>query len=316
MKIVHECKAELVENTTNDLMVVNAARVSFQKHSSVLDDNDERLINYLAKHNHWTPFAHPRLTVFTIDGNGLFNCDISCMGSVDLAGMVWIPTCSKIRHSIYGWIELLKKRLIAIKYRPSLIRILNEHFPVSMKAFGEDDVGFDPWNDEKTLGVVSSVDEYNAEFVDVTMREEVPMFVARQRFKHTVNTVYNEVSRRYVDDDITFFEPKEWRGRAANKKQGSSDEIVDPCLLDPYKDHMVLVDLQYRNLLDHGVAPEQARMILPQSLMTSYYVTASLPAWINAYKQRIDPHAQEEIRSLAQSWREIITKKHGRFFNV
>ena len=63
--------------------------------------------------------------------------------------------------------------------------------------------------------------------VTVTMREKVPLFVARQRFKHTIGFSYNEVSRRYVDEDPEFYKPDKWRGKAADKKQGSSDVVVD-----------------------------------------------------------------------------------------
>jgi thymidylate synthase (FAD) len=119
---------------------------------------------------------------------------------------------------------------------------------------------------------------------------------------------YNEVSRRYVDDTPEFFIPDEWRKRAENKKQGSSDEIV----VDKW------ISLDYQNLLDHaldtykhmlmdGVAPEQARMVLPQSMLTEYYVTGSLAAWARAYKLRSDPHAQKEIQDLVVKWHEIIS---------
>jgi thymidylate synthase (FAD) len=144
--------------------------------------------------------------------------------------------------------------------------------------------------------------------VMITMREKVPIFVARQRFKHMVGFSYNEVSRRYVDDTPEFFIPDEWRKRAENKKQGSSDEIV----VDKW------ISLDYQNLLDHaldtykhmlmdGVAPEQARMVLPQSMLTEYYVTGSLAAWARAYKLRSDPHAQKEIQDLVVKWHEIIS---------
>lgn len=147
--------------------------------------------------------------------------------------------------------------------------------------------------------------------VMITMRETVPIFVARQRFKHMVGFTYNEVSRRYVSDEPSFFEPKEWRKAAENKKQGSSDESIT------YLHNGQRIDAQYENVVDachllydrmieSGVAPEQARMVLPQSMYTSYYCTGSLAAWARAYKLRIDPHSQKEIQDLAYQWGEII----------
>jgi thymidylate synthase (FAD) len=209
---------ELINSMGDDLAVVNAARVSFDKESEwewdvdydqvpcglevkYLGEKDQKLISYLAKHNHWTPFSH----------------------------------------------------------------------------------------------------------VMITMRETVPIFVARQRFKHMVGFTYNEVSRRYVDDAPEFYVPTEWRGRAENAKQGSSNTVLfgeDVVGLIDYHNHCAGF---YQDLLDSGVAPEQARIVLPQSMYTSYYVTGSLAAWARAYKLRSDPHAQKEIQDLAKQWNDIIT---------
>tara|TARA_Y100000780_G_scaffold232443_1_gene263958 strand:+ start:4253 stop:4933 length:681 start_codon:yes stop_codon:yes gene_type:complete len=158
----------------------------------------------------------------------------------------------------------------------------------------------------------------------ITLRETVPIFVARQRFKHTVGFTYNEESRRYVDDSPEFFVPDKWRGRADNKKQGSSDEEIGEglkYLASPletgmgadfdeeglYVSEFYHISLKlYQKMLKDGIAPEQARMVLPQAMYTSYYVTGSLAAWARAYKLRIDPHAQYEIRVLADQWDQII----------
>ncbi len=202
-------KAELVNVSGTDLTVVNAARVSFNKQSNELSDKDIKLIGYLAKHDHFTPFTH----------------------------------------------------------------------------------------------------------VNITMRETVPIFVARQRFKHVVGFTYNEESRRYVSDDPTFFVPDVWRKAAENKKQGSSDEPIfmtpsfdDKRLIkEQYEEFIDIASKFYGRLIESGVAPEQARMVLPQSMYTSYYVTGSLAAWARAYRLRSDPHAQQEIRNLAERWNEIIS---------
>lgn len=157
--------------------------------------------------------------------------------------------------------------------------------------------------------------------VMITMREKVPIFVARQRFKHMVGFTYNEVSRRYVDDDPEFYVPDQWRKKAENKKQGSSDEVIDPEILIiklnswnfnlddyiGYKRFLEIAERLYKRMIEEGVAPEQARMILPQSMYTEYVVTGSLSAWARAWKLRSDEHSQLEIRELANQWDKIIS---------
>lgn len=151
----------------------------------------------------------------------------------------------------------------------------------------------------------------------ITLRETVPIFVARQRFKHTVGFSYNEVSRRYVDSDPEFYTPPEWRGRAKTNKQGSDENIkIETFNNSGYEDDVLIVhayqeliehasDL-YRGMIESGVAPEQARIVLPQSMYTSYYVTGSLSAWARAYNLRSQSDAGWEIRQVAKQWNEII----------
>jgi len=142
----------------------------------------------------------------------------------------------------------------------------------------------------------------------IMMREKVPIFVARQRFKHMVGFTYNEVSRRYVDDGPEFFTPDVWRSRPEGSvKQGSGSALMSQDYVQAAVDHVHSTAWStYSRLLASNVAPEQARMVLPQSMYTEYYVTGSLSAWARAYKQRIDAHAQMEIQDLARSWNDII----------
>ena len=203
----------------SDLTVVNAARVSFNKVSEKLDERDEKLIKYLATHNHWTPFAHPQ----------------------------------------------------------------------------------------------------------ISLHVKVPIFIARQLGKHQVGLVMNEVSRRYVDDEPEFFMPEQWRGRAENKKQGSSDVAILQLKHGPTFVEDLWGDVDnnwhpslhisafnqgaldtYRWLLESGVAPEQARMVLPQSMYTEWHWTGSLAAWGRVYSLRIDPHAQKEVQEIARQIGEIV----------
>lgn len=181
----------------DDLAVVNAARVSFAKFHEEFQEQDVKLINYLAKHNHWSPFAH----------------------------------------------------------------------------------------------------------TSISFRIKAPIFVARQLVKHQVGLVWNEVSRRYVDDEPEFYFPEVWRGKPENAKQGSSG-IVDTAQpvgdLDIYTQAVVKKCLElYIDLLESGVAPEQARMVLPQNTMTEWIWTGSLMAFARVCKLRLDPHAQQETQEVA-----------------
>ena len=194
-------EVRLVDHMGSDLTVVNAARVSFAKTSEwdVVPDagpvegylkvDDERLIKYLAKHNHWSPFGH----------------------------------------------------------------------------------------------------------ASMQFHIKAPVFVARQLVKHQVGLVWNEVSRRYVDDEVEFYEPTEWRLAAENKKQGSSDETV-PFSVTPTHEWCRQT---YKNLLNAGVAPEMARMILPQSMYTEWYWSGTLYAFARVCNLRCKPDAQKETQMVA-----------------
>ena len=133
----------------------------------------------------------------------------------------------------------------------------------------------------------------------LTFRIKAPLFVARQLQKHQVGLAWNEVSRRYVDSDPEFYVPDGWRKRAENVKQGSSDTEV-------YHDSSVYnVAVRtavnaYDRLLDDGVCPEQARMVLPQSMYTEWFWSGSLYAFARVCKQRMDSHAQRETQEVAK----------------
>lgn len=142
----------------------------------------------------------------------------------------------------------------------------------------------------------------------ITLRETIPIFVARQRFKHMVGFTYNEVSRRYVDEEPEFFDMQAWRNRPEGSiKQGSAGVHADTAFMDKrYHEIVELTCNLYNEMIADGVAPEQARAILPQSMLTSYFVTGSLYAYARAYKLRADDHAQKEIQDLAAEWDRII----------
>lgn len=186
---------ELLEVFGSDLTVVNAARVSFAKEVAEMKEGDEKLIRYLAKHNHISPFFHPQ----------------------------------------------------------------------------------------------------------VRFRIKIPIFVAREWFRHTIGFARNEVSRRYVDSDPEFYMPAGLRARDKNLKQGSKEELVEinDVLMGKMEEWNKTALEFYNMLLEERVCPEQARMILPQSMMTEFIETGSLAAYARLCKLRLDPHAQKEIRDVA-----------------
>lgn len=182
---------QLVDKMGSDLTVVNAARVSYAKTKDKFEDNDEKLISFLAKHEHWSPFAHASLQ----------------------------------------------------------------------------------------------------------FRIKAPIFVARQLVKHQVGLTWNEVSRRYVDYEPEFYTPGTWRGRPQNSKQGSDGEVsVDN---SKYDNMMSQLNGYYETLLNQGVAPEMARMVLPQSMMTEWYWSGTLYAFARVCNLRCASDTQEETRVIA-----------------
>jgi thymidylate synthase (FAD) len=135
---------------------------------------------------------------------------------------------------------------------------------------------------------------------------KAPIFVARQLVKHKFLR-WNEISRRYVDEDVDLYYPPNdvWRGRSEDKKQGSDGEVdlkypaMNGFLLDDLIEENESQRLLYRNLLKAGVAPEQARMVLPQSTMTEWYWSGSLDAFADMCNLRCKNDTQYETRVVA-----------------
>ena len=197
-------KIELIDIMGNDLSVVNAARVSYSKTKKSFEQSDEKLIKYLAEHNHWSPFAHASLQ----------------------------------------------------------------------------------------------------------FRIKAPIFVARQLVKHQVGLVWNEVSRRYVDFPPELYKPETWRGRPKNSKQGSDGEIkLDQTIEYSMESAMQSCLITYNTLLEKGVAPEQARMVLPQSMMTEWYWSGTLYAFSRVCNLRCKPDTQKETRDVADEMSKICDEK-------
>ncbi len=139
-----------------------------------------------------------------------------------------------------------------------------------------------------------------------TFHVKAPIFVARQLVKHKFLR-WNEISRRYVDDEPEFYMPDVWRGRSADKKQGSEGEVscpVRPEML--YKDAIE----SYNTMLEAGICPEQARMVLPQSTMTEWYWSGSLDAFSDMCLLRCASDTQAETQEVAN---QISHKMHELF---
>ena len=141
----------------------------------------------------------------------------------------------------------------------------------------------------------------------VTIRVKAPIFMARQFVKHQIGLVWNEESRRYIDEEPEFYLPKVLRGRPVNVKQGSSGDLESSELFM----QMMLTETKncldlYNRLLEGNVAPEQARMVLPQNTMTNWMWTGSLVAFSRVVKLRVDEHAQQEAQELAKLINEVV----------
>ena len=144
---------------------------------------------------------------------------------------------------------------------------------------------------------------------------KAPIFVARHLVKHEY-LIMSEYSRRYITDDVEFYTPEVWRKAAADVKQGSSDEEVNVAYYDRddgYNDWPTDVNSvaleAYQEMIKLGVAPEQARMVLPQSLMTSWAWSGTLGAFANMCKLRLSPDTQYETRLVAQAVYEELKKQ-------
>ena len=133
-------------------------------------------------------------------------------------------------------------------------------------------------------------------------RLKMPIWMAREWFRHTIGFARNEVSRRYVDDPPTFHIPEFVRGRAANKKQGSLDDAHQDSdlMISVMKESTQRSFEYYTSLIKSGVPPEQARMVLPQNMMTEFIETGSLAAYARLCKLRMGPDAQKEIQEVAR----------------
>jgi thymidylate synthase (FAD) len=155
--------------------------------------------------------------------------------------------------------------------------------------------------------------DHNSPFFhpQVRFRLKMPIWMAREWFRHTIGFARNEVSRRYVDDPPTFFLPEELRTRAPNKKQGSNDDVHpdNERGLELMQNACLIALTTYNVLLSENIPPEQARMVLPQCMMTEFIETGSLAAYARLCKLRMGEDAQKEIRQVANQVSDLLSSR-------
>lgn len=236
---IEKIKVEYIDHMGSDLKVVNCARASFDKTSSLGEDGklkqaDVNLINFLAR---------------------------GC--------------------TTQEWDELAEK-MLASEDKGFVQEILRQY-----KASA---VHFAPFC-----------------HCSVTLRLTIPVFTARQLVKHQIGMTWSEVSRRYVSDEPSFWFPEVWHTRPENVKQGSGEAAVSQHLLQFCASDAVENSLEaYKALLSAGVAPEEARIVLPLNHMTTVTWTGTLLAWTRVCNQRLDPHAQLATQEAARGIQDIV----------
>ncbi|MBD3814898.1 MAG: FAD-dependent thymidylate synthase [Halothiobacillus sp.] len=162
-------------------------------------------------------------------------------------------------------------------------------------------------------------------FVDASLRLTAPIPIARQMFTHRMFAT-NEISRRYVSSEPEFYTPQVWRAKPDGSiKQGSGDGVVDVLYNDAGESFTVaelyvglneIATAMYRELVRNKVAPEQARFVLPQSMMTQVIFTGSLHDWAKVYHLRTSSHAQAEIRELTHLVDAQLTAQFGDLWTI
>lgn len=189
-------------------------------------------------------------------------------------------------------------------------------------SFAKETQEFDLEKDSKLINYLAKHNHWSPlAHTSVSIRVKAPIFMARQFVKHQIGLVWNEESRRYIDDEPEFYKPVVWRSRPENAKQGSGAEVVThieyelspvsgekiSLPIEETYNHLVGTALDtYNMMLDSNVAPEQARMVLPQSVMTNWIWTGSLVAFARVCKLRLDSHAQKEAQELAHKINDVV----------
>jgi len=296
-----------VSTTCGDLSVVNAARASFAKQQDEVTEKDHGLIRYLAEHEHFTCFTHTRWTMeFPVSAFALHRLrPVHMMGLVFkvLGGYIYV------RHSLWGWAQLLRDGIVTDTLCIKAVKSTAVHkAPISSGHLFNVSARESLVPADFSLCDARIVADDPA-FKDVTMIEEYPFFIARQRFKHMVGFTYNEVSRRYVKTPAEVYSfPKGLSSRPeGNIKQGAGGIHPDSKTYSEFYKEVVQDSLDlYDNMVAREFAYEQARGLLPMAAFTTVYVTGSLEAWDRMIALRTASGAQAEIREFAHIVQEAL----------
>lgn len=147
------------------------------------------------------------------------------------------------------------------------------------------------------------------EHLILTVEMKVPLYISKQIMRHRTFS-YNEVSRRYTAEEIEFYTPKEWRKQSTDNKQCSAGSHPDSRGLSEHVESFYQgAEAAYNYLLSQGVAREMARGVLPQNLYTKFWQTGNLRNWVHFCKLRLDPHAQYEVRYVAEQVKAILLER-------
>ena len=210
-------------------------------------------------------------------------------------------------------IRFVEMKVEYVDHMGSDINVVN----AARVSFAKETQEFDLEKDSKLINYLAKHNHWSPlAHTSVSIRVKAPIFMARQFVKHQIGLVWNEESRRYIDDEPEFYKPVIWRGRPENVKQGSSDSEVKILRWNDYEGDQYADNVYnnlienckyiYDNMLESGVAPEMARMVLPQSVMTNWIWTGSLVAFARVCKLRLDSHAQKEAQELAHKINDVV----------
>lgn len=169
-------------------------------------------------------------------------------------------------------------------------------------SFGnEDKTGRDLDKDRKLMKYLADHKHMTPfEYQHATFMIECPLFIRSQIHRHRTFS-FNEISRRYTDENLEFWRPSEFRGQSKSNRQASDGSCDEQAGLHVGYEISTGQSLQtYEWLLEHGVAREQARSVLPQSLLTKFYMGGSLRNWAHFIELRRDAHAQKEVQIVAE----------------
>lgn len=307
--------------------IVDAARVSFYKDSgNYTAEENQKLLKYLAKHRHWSPFAHVRETFslpltedeiieFMLNGN---------MAGFEIVTLYdWNKEGDKIYYfisgSVWAWAENIKclpdqlERRITDFFRENYPEICFL-FPSIVPFKLQNPIERHCLNTYIGSAYIRAVKKLSYE----TFRIRAPIFVARQLVKHQIGLSWNEVSRRYVDEEVTFYE-MDFRQKAESVKQGSSQTLIENNaeVLNDIRELYYQVDIVYNLLLkEHNVAPEQARAVLPLAMETEWVWTGTLEAFKRVCNDRLAPNAQVECRLVAEQIDSALNEKYPDYWSV